>query len=150
MAQTLVNVLVHIVFSTKNRRDLIDAEIEPELHAYMAGILKNLGSPCLAINGTANHVHLLVAPSKNIALSRLVGEVKKGSSKWIKTKGLHLRRFDWQDGYGAFSVGQSSVDALKKYIAAQKEKHKKRTFQEEVREILRKYAVPYDERYLWG
>lgn len=149
MAQTLVNLLVHLVFSTKNRQHLIKREIEPGLFAYMAGILEKLDSPSLAINGTSDHIHLLIAQSKNVALSRLVGELKRSSSKWIKTKGPEYRRFDWQDGYGAFSIGQSNVEALKNYIAHQKERHKTRSFQQELLDILNKYHVPYDERYIW-
>lgn len=150
MAQTLVSILIHAVFSTKNRRDTITAEVEPELHAYMGGILKHLDSPCLAINGTANHVHLLISQSKNSALSEVMAELKKSSSKWIKTKGEMFRSFGWQDGYAAFSIGQSNVQALKDYIARQKEHHGRTTFQDELIAILRKYRVPYDERYIWS
>jgi len=149
MAQTLVNLLVHLVFSTKNRQPLIRREIEQELFAYMAGILKKLDSAGLAINGTSDHVHLLITQSKNVALSRLVAELKRSSSKWIKTKGPEFRGFDWQDGYGAFSIGQSNAEALKDYITHQKERHKTRSFQEELLDILRKYHVAYDERYIW-
>jgi REP-associated tyrosine transposase len=147
MAQTLVSLLVHVIFSTKNRTNLITSEIEPELFAYMAGILKKQDSRCLAINGTANHV--LISQSKNIALSHLIGETKKGSSKWIKTKGQAFRHFGWQDGYGAFSIGQSNVSALKRYISQQKERHKTKTFEVEFVEFLKKYSVEYDERYIW-
>jgi putative transposase len=150
MAQTLVDLLVHVVFSTKNRMKLITPEIESGLFAYMAGTLKNLESPCLAINGTVDHVHLLISQSKNIPLSRLVGELKKSSSRWIKTKSPNHTSFDWQDGYGAFSMGQSNVAALKKYIAQQKERHKRKSFQLELIEFLRKYGVKYDERYIWS
>ncbi len=150
MAQTLVTLLVHVVFSTKNRRDLITPDVEAALFAYMAGVLKKLDSRCLAINGTANHVHLLIAQSKNMALSCLLAELKKSSSKWIKTKGPMFRSFNWQGGYGAFSIGQSNVEALKNYIAQQKERHKKKSFPEEFIEILKKYGIQYDERYIWG
>lgn len=120
MAQTLVSLMVHVVFSTKQRRALITPAVEPELYAYFGGTAKNLGSRCLAIGGTENHVHLLISQSKNVALSHLMEEVKKSSSKWIKTKGSQFRTFGWQDGYGAFTVGQSTVEALKQYIASQK------------------------------
>ncbi|OFV99637.1 MAG: transposase, partial [Acidobacteria bacterium RIFCSPLOWO2_02_FULL_61_28] len=112
MAQTLVNILVHMIFSTKERRHLIKTEIQPTLYAYMAGTLKNLDSPCLAIGGTSNHVHLLTALSKKAALSDVIGELKKSSSKWMKTKGPAYTRFAWQEGYGAFSIGQSQVAVL--------------------------------------
>ena len=150
MAQTLVSLLVHAVFSTKSRVDLISPEIEAELFAYMGGVLKNLESPALAINGTPDHVHLLISQSKNTALSQVMGEMKKSSSRWIKAKGAAFKAFDWQDGYAAFSIGQSQVDALKKYIARQKEHHTRRSFQDELITILKKYRVPYDERYIWS
>ena len=149
MSQTLVSLLVHLVFSTKNRADLIAPEIETDLFAYMSATLKNRGSPCLAINGTTNHVHLLLSLSKNDALSVVVRELKKSSSKWIKSRGVEFKDFVWQDGYGAFSVGQSNVAALKLYIARQKEHHRGRSFEEELLALLEKYGVRYDEEYLW-
>jgi REP element-mobilizing transposase RayT len=150
LAQTLVSLLVHLVFSTKNRVDFITPDIEPDLFAYFSGILNHHESRCLAAGGTANHVHLLVSMSKNVALSALVGELKKSSSKWIKTKRAGLKGFGWQDGYGAFSIGESNVEALKRYIARQKEHHRRRTFESEMLTLLEKYGVKYDERYLWG
>ena len=149
MSQTLVKLLVHIVFSTKDRRASITPEIEPELFAYMAGTLKKLGCPCLAINGVPNHVHLLISLSKNIALSHAMEEVKKSSSKWIKTKDEKFRRFAWQEGYGAFSIGESNIEALRKYIAEQKRHHRVKPFESELLEILKKYRVKYDPRYIW-
>jgi REP element-mobilizing transposase RayT len=128
---------------------MITPEIEPELYAYLGGVMRNLGSRCLAAGGTNNHVHLLVSQSKNMALSKLMEEIKKSSSKWTKTKGPELRTFGWQDGYGAFTIGQSQVEAVEQYIARQKERHKKQTFEEEL-ETLQKYQVPYDERYIWS
>ena len=131
MAQTLVRLLVHLVFSTKNRRNLITPDVEPELFGYMAGVLKNLNSVCLEVNGTANHVHTLLSQSKNIALADLVEEVKKSSSKWIKTKDRQFRQFQWQKGYGGFSIGESAVPALRRYIRSQKSTEKgvsKRSF----------------------
>jgi REP element-mobilizing transposase RayT len=150
MAQTLVCLRVHVVFSTKDRRPMITAEVEPELYAYLGGTIKNLDSCCLAAGGTSNHVHLLISQSKNIALSHLMEEIKKSSSKWIKTKGAALRTFGWQDGYGAFTIGQSQVEALQRYIAGQKERHKRQTFEEELVTLLKKYQVEYDERYIWS
>ena len=149
MAQTLVNILVHVIFSTKERRHLIKPEIQPHLYSYMAGTLKNLDSPCLAMGGTSNHVHLLIALSKKAPLSDVIGELKKTSSKWIKTKGPAFAHFAWQDGYGAFSIGQSQVAALKRYIARQEEHHKTKSFEEELIATLKKYQVAYDERYIW-
>ena len=120
MSQTLVSLLVHVVFSTKNRVEIIRPETEEELYPYMSGILRNNGSPCLAINGTANHVHMLVSLSKTIALADLMEDLKKDSSKWIKTQGARYRNFHWQDGYAGFSIGRSGVAQVKKYIAGQK------------------------------
>jgi len=149
MAQTLTSLLVHIIFSTKDRVKLIHNEDEEELYKYMCGILRNHDSPCLAINGTEDHVHLLISQSKNIALADLLEDLKKDSSKWIKTMGRDYRDFYWQGGYAAFSIGESGVEPLKRYIANQKEHHKKRTFQDELRALLKKYKVEYDERYIW-
>jgi len=150
VAQTLVSILVHVIFSTKERRHLIKAEVQAALYAYMAGTMKNLDSPCLAIGGTTNHVHLLTALSKKTALSEVIGELKKSSSKWIKTKGPAYAHFAWQEGYGAFSIGLSQVEVLKRYIARQEEHHKTRSFEEELIATLKKYDVAYDERYIWG
>jgi REP element-mobilizing transposase RayT len=106
-------------------------------------------SPCLKIGGTANHVHLLISQSKNIALAFLLEEMKKSSSKWIKQQDLSLRSFSWQDGYGAFTIGQSHVGALKRYIETQKSHHQRRSFKDELRGLLKKYDVKFDERYIW-
>jgi len=105
MAQTLVSLYVHVVFSTKNRADLIPPEIEETLFSYFGGILQNNHSKLIAANGTKNHVHLLISLSKNISLSELVGDIKRDSSKWIKTNNANFENFQWQNGYGAFSVG---------------------------------------------
>ena len=150
MAQTLVSLMVHVIFSTKNREAFITPEIEPELFAYVGGILKNHESRLLDAGGTADHIHLLVSQSKNVSLSSLLKDVKKDSSSWIKTKGNQFRNFHWQDGYGAFSIGKSDIRELKRYIAGQKEHHRKRTFQEELIEFLEDYGVAYDERYWWN
>ena len=149
MAQTLVSLLVHVVFSTQHRADLIEPEIERDLFAFMAGILKNKESRLLAANGTANHVHLLISQSKNIALSSLIQELKKSTSKWMKTRGTGFKDFHWQNGYAAFSIGESNVDALKQYIARQKEKHQQKSFESEVIEFLKKYGIEYDENFMW-
>ena len=121
-------------------------EIEPELFAYMGGIPKNHESRLLDAGGTADHVHLLVSNSKNMSISSLMKDVKKDSSSWIKTKGSQFRNFHWQDGYGAFSIAKSDVAELKKYIAGQKEHHRKRFFHEELIEVLEEYGIAYDER----
>jgi putative transposase len=147
MAQTMVEILVHVIFSTKNRENLIKPEIETELWAYIGGILRKHESVLLSANGTENHVHLLILQSKKIALSDMVREVKKASSLWIKTKDEAFDNFNWQAGFGAFSVSKLQVETVKKYIAKQKEHHKKQTFDEEYREFLERYSLDFDERY---
>jgi len=149
MPQSLASVLVHIVFSTKHRQPLIKPEIEKELFSYMAAIFRQYESPAITINGTDDHVHILCSLSRKMALSDLLEEVKKSSSKWIKTKGAAYKNFYWQNGYGAFSIGESGVAGLKEYIANQKERHREKTFQDEYRAFLKLYNVEYDERYVW-
>lgn len=149
MAQTFVKLYVHIIFSTKNRADLIRPEIEEELFSYIGGITNNNKSKLLSAGGTENHIHLLVSMSKNIELSKLVGDIKRDSSKWIKTKGKDFNLFQWQDGYGAFSVGHTQIADVKKYIAKQKEPHASDSFEDEFRYFLNKYEMDYDERYVW-
>ena len=149
MAQTLTSLLVHLVFSTKNRADLITLEIESRLFAYIGGVIKNEKSLLLASGGTMNHVHLLLSLSKNTALSALVKEIKQSSSKWIKTQGQEFADFQWQEGYGAFTIGQSQVETLRGYLAKQKAHHQRQSFEDELREVLTRYEVAYDERYLW-
>ncbi len=149
MSQSLSNILLHIVFSTKNRENMIYPETEKELYPYIATICKSLDCQALEIGGTENHIHILSRLSRTVTVSRLVEKIKSGSSKWIKSKGDLFRTFFWQNGYGAFSIGFSNVPALKKYIVNQKEHHKHRTFEDELRDILKKYQIGYDERYLW-
>lgn len=150
MAQTLVSLLVHVIFSTKNRQSLITPAVEPELFSYMGGILRNKQSRLLDAGGTTDHVHLLISQSKNIALSLLLQDVKKDTSFWIKSKGREFRNFHWQDGYGGFSLATSDVPRLRNYIANQKEHHRKQSFQEELIQFLDEYGIEYDERYLWN
>jgi len=147
MPQSFSNVLVHLIFSTKNREPLITTDIEILLHQYLAATFKDHESPTLTIGGMPDHVHILFTLSRKITIAAMVEHAKTSSSKWIKSK--DVRGFYWQSGYGAFSIGQSNVEALKTYIANQKMHHRKKTFQGEYREFLRKYDVDYDERYVW-
>ena len=149
MPQSLVKILVHVVFSTKNRADSIAPEIENDLFRYFHGIVENNKSKLILANGTTNHIHLLVSLGKTIDISELVGDIKRDSSSWIKTKGSDFRGFYWQEGYGAFSVGQSQVSDVMKYIARQKEHHTKKDFKKEFRGFLKKYEIDCDERYVW-
>jgi len=116
MPQSLSSVLIHLVFSTKNREPFLLPAVEAELHPYMATIFRDHDSPSLIIDGTTDHVHMLFVLGRTITIADVVEEVKTGSSKWVKTKGLEFRNFHWQRGYGAFSIGQSNVSELKRYI----------------------------------
>ena len=149
MAQTLVSLLVHLVFYTNHRRDFITPELEPHLYAYLGGIARNHQARLIAAGGTANHVHLVISQSKNMALSDLLAELKKSSSVWIKTQNVTLAGFHWQDGYGAFSIGASQVPIVKAYLARQKQHHQKKTFEEEMIEFLERYSIQYKKEYLW-
>lgn len=146
MPQSIVKILVHIVFSTKNRADLITPEIEPELFAYISGIIKNNGARLITGGGTANHVHFLTSMGR-VDVGELIGDVKRSSSLWLKKQGLE--NFYWQRGYGAFSIGQSQVPAVSRYIRDQKEHHKVQSYEDEFRALCRKYDVEFDERYCW-
>jgi REP element-mobilizing transposase RayT len=149
MSQSLVKNLIHLTFSTKDREPFLAASLRDGLHRYMAGILSDLDSPALAINSVADHTHALLNLSKNRALAQVAMEVKRGSSKWLKTQGPQLAPFHWQAGYAAFSMGQSGVPALKSYIGRQEEHHQGKTFQAELRALLERYERAFDERYLW-
>lgn len=149
MPQSLSSILIHLIFSTKNREPFISTAIEQELHPYMAKIFRELKSPSLTIGGTDDHVHILFSLGRTIEVADLIQEVKTESSKWIKTKGQEFEDFHWQRGYGAFSIGQSQVATLKRYIAGQRIHHQRITFQEEYRKFLKSYGIDYDERYVW-
>lgn len=149
MAQSLSQVYVHIVFSTKNRQAIIDEAIQAGLFEYIGGICKGLECIPLRVGGHNDHIHVLCILSKKITQIKLLEEIKKQSSKWIKTKGESYRNFYWQSGYGIFSVNPSETDVVVNYIKNQAEHHAKRTFQDEFRAFLRKYNVDYDERYVW-
>jgi len=149
MPQSLSSILIHLIFSTKHREPFITPEIETELHPYMASIFRGMKSPSLALDGTPDHIHALFSLSRVITIAQLVEELKTESSKWIKTKGQEFRNFHWQNGYGAFSIAQSQVSTVKRYIARQKVRHGKMTFQDEYRRFLKSYGIDYDERYVW-
>ena len=148
MSQSYVQFYTHIVFHTKNNMKFIREEIEDELYSYMGGILRNYKSIPIQIGGTSDHVHMLCTLPKTMTPADLVEEVKKSSSKWIKTKGPRYSNFYWQDGYGGFSVGWSQVDTVKNYIRNQKQHHKKVQFIDEYKSLLDEYGISYEERYL--
>jgi putative transposase len=149
MSQSLVKNLLHLVYSTKNRRPWIPKQCREDLFAYQAGIFKAWESPALLLGGVEDHVHALFSLSRNHPLKKVVEEVKKGSSKWMKAEGPKNAEFCWQAGYGAFSVSQSSVEGVKRYIENQDEQHRKMTFQDELRELFRRHGIEFDERYVW-
>ena len=150
MSQSLVQIYVHLVFSTKNRQPfLTDRAFRGRVHAYLCGICKNLGSPSLQTGGVEDHVHILCRLGKTSDVASLIRDLKKDSTNWIKAENPSLAEFHWQAGYGAFSVSPGHVDALIKYIANQEEHHKTESFQDEFRRICKKYGVPIDERYVW-
>ena len=149
MPQSLAKNLIHLVFSTKHRQPWLPDEVREPLFAYQAGIFRQWESPALIIDGVEDHVHALFLLSKNHALKKIVEEVKKGSSKWMKTDGTKNGDFHWQNGYGAFSVSESNVADVRRYIENQREHHRKMTFQDEFRALLTRHRVEFDERYVW-
>ena len=149
MPQSLAKILVHLVFSTKNREPILAESVRAPLCAYASAVLRDLDSHVIAINAWHDHVHILFALSKNHSLSQVVMEVKRATSKWIKTQGKAFAKFHWQSGYGAFSIGQSGVEEVKTYIANQAEHHRVKSFEEEFRSFLKRYQVEFDERFLW-
>lgn len=149
MSQTLTNLLTHIVFSTKGRRPLIDAESKADLIAYLGGIVRELNGKPLIINGTADHVHLLIQLPPTLPVSDAMRVIKTNSSRWVHQRWPVKKDFGWQGGYGAFSVSRSNVHQVIAYIQNQEEHHRKRSFQEELIAILKKHNIEYDERYIW-
>jgi REP element-mobilizing transposase RayT len=147
MSQSLARVLVHLVFSTKNREPFLAAEHRQRTFAYLGGTLNGIACPAVVIGGMADHVHLLFVLGRTMALSKVVEELKKESSKWAKDH-VHSS-FYWQKGYGAFSVSPSNVEQVKAYIEHQEEHHRTMTFQEEFRALLRRHQIEWDERYVW-
>lgn len=149
MGQSLVQNYIHIIYSTRNRENLISEDIESELFNYLGGVCKELDCNPLKVGGYQNHVHILCNLSKKTALMKLLEQVKSQSSKWIKTKGKEFYNFYWQNGYGAFSVNPTQINQVIDYIVNQKTHHQKMSFQDEYRMFLKKYNIEYDERYIW-
>jgi len=149
MPQSLSKVYVHITFSTKNRQNLIDDAIKDSLYEYIGGVCKGLECNPVNVGGHKNHIHVLCILSRKVAQMKLLEEIKKRSSKWIKTKGESYSNFYWQDGYGIFSINPTEIDKVIDYIQKQDKHHKHNSFQDEFRAFLKKYKVEYDERYVW-
>ena len=148
--QSLAKILVHTVFSTKDRRPFFrDKPFRDELHRYLGGILANLDCQPVIVGGVEDHVHLVCALSRTCNAAEMVKELKRGSSLWLKTKGPGLTDFAWQNGYGIFSIGYSQLESVRDYIAGQEAHHRKVSFQDEFRKLLRLYEIEFDERYAW-
>jgi len=148
VSHTGANVVLHLIFSTKNRQPLITNEIRNDLFAYLGGIIREMRGTALIINGAVDHVHILVRIRPMHAPAEIARVVKTNSSRWLREK--FDPKFAWQTGYGAFSVSESNVPAVTRYIAIQEERHKKSSFQNEYIAFLKKNKIPYDERYIWA
>ena len=149
MAQSLAKIILHLVFSTKNRDRWLKHNIQPELFAYLAGICRTAGSNAYRVGGTEDHIHIACTLPRTLTVSKLLEEIKKSSSIWVKNQNDNLRSFAWQAGYGAFSLGESQLPLLLRYIENQREQHRIITFQEEFLDLLDRYRIEYDKRYLW-
>ena len=150
MSQSLSNILIHIVFSTKDRAPFLrDPDIRSQMHAQLGGTSKSLNCPTLIVGGVEDHIHLLARESRTIALSDWVKELKRVTSIWIKEMSPQFETFAWQAGYGAFSVSQSQSGRVVKYILEQERHHRKKDFKTEFREFLERHEIEYDERYVW-
>ncbi|MBF0107428.1 MAG: IS200/IS605 family transposase [Deltaproteobacteria bacterium] len=147
---TLTNLQTHIVFSTKNREPMISDSIQHRVYEYMSGVIRGEKCVLLGIGGMSDHVHLLIKIKADLSVSELMKRVKGNTSHWNNENRITPRRFSWQDGFGAFSVSQSQKDAVFSYIANQQEHHRKKTFQEEFIDFLKKQKIEYNEKYLWS
>ena len=149
MPQSLAQILLHLVFSTKNRERILADDTRDDLHAYIGGVIGNHKGTLLKAGSVTDHIHLLIAHPRTITASDLVQEIKTSSSKWLKTQSTRYLNFHWQSGYGIFSISPSHRPSLERYIAGQSEHHRTVTFQDEYRRLLGKYGIDYDERYVW-
>jgi putative transposase len=147
LAHTAGNLVIHLIFSTKGRQTLRTPEIRTDLFAYLGGIIREMHGTALIINGTGDHVHMLIRIRPVQAAAEVARVVKTNSSRWVREK--WNAHFAWQTGYGAFSVSESNVPAVSRYIATQDEHHKKLTFQQEYVAFLKRNKIAYDERYIW-
>lgn len=147
MPQSLVKNNIHLVFSTKNRENMIRVEDYGYLRAYLIGVLSGLGCYLEELGGTENHIHLLFVLNKKLSISEVVGKIKANTSRWFHRR--YDTEFSWQKGYGAFSVSQSKVEVVRTYIQNQEEHHRVKGFEEEFREFLKAYDIEWDEKYVW-
>jgi REP element-mobilizing transposase RayT len=149
MPQSLHCKYGHIIYSTKHRETSITPDLKPRLYEYLGGIVRGMDGRAVEINGTANHVHLVIRESKTVADIEFIRRLKGDSSRWLNSTFPGRPRFSWQDGYGWFSVSPADVDAAVAYVRGQEEHHRTVTFEDEFRAFLRKYGVEFDERYVW-
>ena len=147
MPQSLSQIYIHCVFSTKGGVKLIEGRFRNDLHAYIVGALKNLGAYVIELYANPEHIHILCTLPRTLTVAELISKVKTSSSKWIKKQ--VVERFSWQNGYGTFSVSQSRLGAVSQYIINQPEKHKQKSFKDEYREFLKEYNVEFEERFVW-
>ena len=147
MSRTFINLLTHVIFSTKDRTPLIRAELTTELFAYLGGLTRELNGKAYGINGTTDHVHMLVSLPATVAIADALRFIKSNSSGWVREK--WKKTFAWQLAYGAFSVSKSNVPDVLKYIANQERHHRRVAFKDEFIDFLRKHEIDYDERYIW-
>jgi putative transposase len=149
MPQSLCKVILHIIFSTKNREPWLDSDVRPRMHPYVATICRDLAAEFVHVGGMADHVHVVITLPRTLSQAELIEQIKKTSSKWIKALDARYRGFSWQRGYSAFSVSPSQLEAVLEYVDTQQEHHRTRTFRAEYRELLRRHGVGCDERYVW-
>ena len=149
MANTYTQLYVHIVFAVKGRTNLISHSWKEEMYKYISGTISNKKQKPMAINGMPDHIHLLVGFNPDCAVSDLVRDIKSNASKWINDKGFAMGKFEWQTGFGAFTIGQTQIDRVVKYIANQEEHHKIKTFREEYIDFLKAYQVEYNIQYIF-
>jgi REP element-mobilizing transposase RayT len=150
MSQSLSFLLIHVIFSTKDRGPMLNPDIRSSLHAYLATVIRNAECYCYRVGGVADHVHIALRLSRTLTIAKLVQETKASSSHWLKSQSSALTNFSWQRGYGAFSVDPADIDSLRNYIDGQEEHHSRHTFQKEYRSFLTGYGVEFDERYVWN
>jgi REP element-mobilizing transposase RayT len=149
MAGTFSQIYIQVVFAVKGRESLIQQHWEEELHKYISGIIKNKEQKPLAINGMPDHIHLLIGMKPSCCLADLIREIKKSSNVFVNDKKLSKFKFQWQEGYGAFSYSHSALDSVIKYINNQKEHHKKQSFRDEYRDFLKKFQIEFKDNYLF-
>jgi len=149
MPQSLSKVVLHIIFSTKNRQSWLGRDVRTRMHAYLATICRDLGAEFVHVGGVSDHVHIVTTLPRTVSQAELIEQIKKTSSKWIKAVDARYCGFFWQRGYSAFSVSTSRLDEVLKYVETQEEHHRTESFQEEYRACLRKHGVGFDERYVW-